>query len=1312
MKFTLFALSVLSLGLNAQDAKSILDATATKGGFVVHLGSGDGTLTEGFRVNDSIVVHGLDNDQARIDKARSALLKKGVYGPVALEKLATPTLPYVDNMVNLIVVDDALGVTENEIQRVLTPGGAVYRKKDGKITRKERPSDMDDWTHYLHSPDGNPVAKDNYVGPPEALQWVGSPRWSRHHDRMSSLSAMVSAKGRMFYIMDEGSRISIVLPPKWRLIARDAFNGVVLWKRDLADWQNHMWPLKSGPTQLTRRLVAVGDDVFATLAFKAPVTQFDAATGETKRVFEQSKACEEILVEGGTLFTLSNQTGKHELDDYKYENQKEVERYTWDEQPRDIMAFDIASGKLLWTLNTACAPLSMCVSEKGLFFHNGKSLVALDRTNGKPMWESELAKRKAAIQFNFGPRLIAYQSVVIFAGGEGEMAGYDQMSGKKLWTAPHAKSGYQSPHDLLIAKNQVWNAPNTGTGDTGILTGRDPLTGEVKTEFPPTVDTYWFHHRCYISKATENFMLMSRTGVEFIDFTGKKWDINHWVRGACLYGVMPANGITYAPPHNCACYPETKLYGINALIPASKNLPKPSLADSDEGRMEKGPAYEDSFDEYDEPGQADWPTYRSTEGRTGYLNSPVTANGLAPKWEIKLDGKLTSTTIAEGKVFVVQVDRHTLHAINAATGKPSWHYTTGGRIDSPPSVWKGRVVFGSADGWVYCLKAKDGELVWRFRGAPRWERHMAFEGLESVWPVHGAVLVEDGVANFVAGRSNFLNGGLRFTKVDISSGSKLVETSVDDRDPETGGDIQDKLQTLQMPTGLADILVSDGKFTYLKSQKFSADGQRPEIGVTSGNAIAHGANQQGEGAHVYAPMGFLDDTWFHRSYWVYGKNFAGGHNGYYQAGKFTPSGRILCVDDKNVYSFARKPQYYKWTTPLEHHLFSAPKEAPQVSQELLTKALTAGNPRKKAKAGAKGKGKATEAAVGEIAAISFANNPSLDPTNKPLTVEAWIKTDLRGGTIVAHGGTRMGYALTLREGKPSFAVKTTEKGAISAVTAAEPIDNGWHHLAGVLAEDKSLKIYVDGKLGASATALGFMTAAPRDGLDIAADGGSKLISDVSEFAGSIDAIAISHTAATPEQLAARARTPGKGIGAEAKPALVLTFDQSSGADASGNRNNGQLAVQSFVPGMNDKGMALRLATDAPKAGPGSEVQMPANGYFVDPQWTKDVPIIARGMAVAQKTIFVAGPEDVVDEEDAVVRMGKGDETILPLVQKMDDNLEGKNGGLLLAVNTEDGAVVSTLKLDSPPAWDGLTVAQGCVFMSTLDGRVICFQGKP
>ncbi len=86
--------------------------------------------------------------------------------------------------------------------------------------------------------------------------------------------------------MEEGRRISVQLPSKWKLIARDAFNGTILWKRDIAEWKSHLWPLKSGPTQLSRRLVSTTDEVYAPLGFESPTIAMDAATGKELRIYE------------------------------------------------------------------------------------------------------------------------------------------------------------------------------------------------------------------------------------------------------------------------------------------------------------------------------------------------------------------------------------------------------------------------------------------------------------------------------------------------------------------------------------------------------------------------------------------------------------------------------------------------------------------------------------------------------------------------------------------------------------------------------------------------------------------------------------------------------------------------------------------------------------------------------------------------------------------------------------------------------------------------------------------------------------------
>ena len=46
---------------------------------------------------------------------------------------------------------------------------------------------------------------------------------------------------------------------------------------------------------------------------------------------------------------------------------------------------------------------------------------------------------------------------------------------------------------------------------------------------------------------------------------------------------------------------------------------------------------------------------------------------------------------------------------------------------------------GCADGWVYALRADNGEQVYRLRIAPAERRIMAYGQIESAWPVSGRV---------------------------------------------------------------------------------------------------------------------------------------------------------------------------------------------------------------------------------------------------------------------------------------------------------------------------------------------------------------------------------------------------------------------------------------------------------------------------------------------------------------------------------------------------------------------------------------------
>ena len=79
----------------------------------------------------------------------------------------------------------------------------------------------------------------------------------------------------------------------------------------------------------------------------------------------------------------------------------------------------------------------------------------------------------------------------------------------------------------------------------------------------------------------------------------------------------------------------------------------------------------------------------------------VVPSELKPTWRRHLGGRVSSPVIADGKVFVAAVDTHTVHASDAATGKPVWDCVADGRIDSPPTILANRVLFGSRDGSVY-----------------------------------------------------------------------------------------------------------------------------------------------------------------------------------------------------------------------------------------------------------------------------------------------------------------------------------------------------------------------------------------------------------------------------------------------------------------------------------------------------------------------------------------------------------------------------------------------------------------------------------
>ncbi len=874
-------------------ARRMLADSGVRGGLIVHLGCGDGRLTAALRVDDGYVVHGLAAEPGDVETARQYIQSLRRYGDVSVDALQGRRLPYADNLVNLMVVEDPTLVPRSEVMRALAPLGIAMVRQQGRWTKTQKPwpEEIDEWTHHLHDADGNAVANDLQVGPPRHVQWIAEPRWQRHHEMTPSLNALVSAGGRLFAIINEAPPGIDGLPDRWTLVARDAFNGKLLWKRPIAQWGWKYWGDHSYghgrwnlPTHIARRLVAIGDRVYVTLGFNAPLTALDAATGKTLMTYDEADFAEEILYRDGTLFLSVNTAAQgpgHIAEKPPVE--------------KAIVAIDAKTGRRLWRTEgfigaaskadaiERVTHLTMVLGRENVFLAEDDAIVALDLKTGKRMWRKERPPRPRPVTYGhyYFTNLcsLTYHDGMVFfiepdpkvksqpwnAPAQGELLAMAETTGDVLWTRPCGIWGHYNPGDIFAIDELVW----VHDGKAFAMMGIDPSSGEVKRRISTeeALDQ-GHHHRCYRNKATSRYFVTGRRGTEFIDIESEENLRHHWVRGTCRYGVLPCNGLLYAPPHPCICYITSKLNGFWALAPQRSE----TQSDSSSPAFQRGPAYEqDLLPAVDEArASGDWPTYRHDAARSGHADTKL-PDDLEPQWKIQLDGKPTSPVIAGGKVFVAVSDAHTMRAFDAADGTSLWSYTTGGRIDTPPTIYRGLALFGSADGCVYCLNAADGKLLWRRRAATDDSRILSHGQLESPWPVHGSVLVQDGVAYYAAGRSSFLDGGIIMQAVDPATGKLLQERRIDSLDPKTRYMVEARLpydMPPESPGALPDVLVGDGTSVFMRHLQFDPADLSYRNSAEAMKTQKKRSMFRDVGGHLMSGAGLLDDCWFNQTYWT------------------------------------------------------------------------------------------------------------------------------------------------------------------------------------------------------------------------------------------------------------------------------------------------------------------------------------------------------------------------------------------------------------------------------------------------------------
>jgi len=822
------------------------------GGLVVQLGAEDAKLPAALSRTGAHLVHVLETDAARVVAAQKELSASGFYGLVSVEHVAgLRRLPYTENLVNHMIVSRA-GAPAREIFRVLTPGGTLAVTREGitnqaelesagfasivetgtaLTARKPWPVEVDEWSHSRHAANGNAVSRDTAVGPPARVRWVAG--------ATEEVEGVVTADGRNFY---------------GAVLARDSFNGLRLWHRDLGKAERNIVVFRL-PRLGANQARPVASARYVIAVEQGRLVALDALTGELVRIFAEISQPRELLLCGQTVIACDAKV---------------------------VAAFDVGSAKLLWRQESAGIRNLVANAETVAYIRQGPNgasedeAVALNTGSGDVKWTGAEYPwiKKVARAVLYGDFLAFEVSSLNNDDAGNALYIVDATTGELKWEKAYPPGmNHNRQARAMFIDDDLWilHGGKVNTADEPNLKhlplqvqALEPATGQTRLSYPAGLT------HCFPPVATTNFIL---SGVmDFTDLKTGELTVNPITKANCSreYGWVPANGLIYTTPKHCTCWPILRGYVALAPLGSDKNAPARRPLEKIRFALEKGPAYgQVSNPEPQASDSVDWPLYRHDRWRSSSTTSagpeklstlwscPLVPAAALPDGPIVHDwrenefvkGPVTAPTVAGTLAFVARPDAHEVVAIDVGSGKVRWRFTANGRVDTPPTIYRGLCLFGTHAGSVYALRADSGRTVWHFRAAPSSERIVAYGQVESPWPVPGTVLIINDVAYFAAGRQPFADGGIFIFAVDPMSGRQHWVHRLDTI-PQEG-----YYENSALEFDPIDILHQEGDGIALSRWIISPDGKN--VTVDKWNAFAK--LNTGNGA-----------VWVPRGCWTYG----------------------------------------------------------------------------------------------------------------------------------------------------------------------------------------------------------------------------------------------------------------------------------------------------------------------------------------------------------------------------------------------------------------------------------------------------------
>lgn len=259
-------------------AERYIGESGIRKGFCLVLDCGEGRLAFELARRSKLKVVGLEKDPIKLQSAREKLRRAGLLGSrVVVEPWEIENLPpWFANLVvsDAMVATGKMVLPEGWSERVLRPcGGTMFTCSpvgtgDGPFEMSVRgPLDgAGSWTQLYGNPANTACSGDRLVKGPFGVLWYGEPGSRDIVDRHGRACGPVSIDGRLFH---QGGEV---------VMACDAYNGTMLWKRNLPGAVRVRVDVDGGNLALT------GDGLYVVAYDRCH--RLDPATGETVRVFD------------------------------------------------------------------------------------------------------------------------------------------------------------------------------------------------------------------------------------------------------------------------------------------------------------------------------------------------------------------------------------------------------------------------------------------------------------------------------------------------------------------------------------------------------------------------------------------------------------------------------------------------------------------------------------------------------------------------------------------------------------------------------------------------------------------------------------------------------------------------------------------------------------------------------------------------------------------------------------------------------------------------------------------------------------------